>query len=613
MADTVAALVHPKALHTASLMEALLSKTPSGVVVLDADFRILRANQNFFDQLRFKADQAVSKNIFDVLPSTLLIDSGVAQALQKVKRSGQAIKLTDVSYNLGPSSLKTLNVFIQAIPDSDEGGFLMVWDDISDRVEKIFELSMLRQINEAIMEKKLHLDRLLHLILTCVTAGSALAFNRAFLFLVSKDGRRVHGKLGVGPQSKEDAYRIWSALGADWRTLKDFLDTFNHEPQDREAPLTHAVRAMECSLRRSKNAVVWAIQNKRACHVTDVENDPRVGSDFCRFDSAREFVIVPLIGRHRVLGAIAADNIYSGEPIREEQVQLLTMFSNQAGLAIETAQMYRDLQRDRNKLHQAYQALKNTQNRLMNAEKLAAVGKMAAHVSHEIRNPLVTIGGFARTILRNVSDGDVNQAAQIIVEEVTRLEKILWDVLDFSRPVTPEFKMDDVNDVIRESCVLISGDVKDRNIELLLHLDKMLPRIVMDPRQWKQAILNVVKNAIMAMPSGGILSIKTSRVDRFVQTEIIDTGVGIPPDAISRLFVPFFTTRQSGSGLGLALTRQIVEEHDGTIEIRSEEGKGTVCTICLPVERKTKEISPKEFIRWRGEKEPERGVSWKQS
>ena len=587
---------HASAVHLAEIQDALLELTRSGVVILDAHFRVIRANQNFFDQLHLKSDRITGKNIFDVFPSALLIDSSLAQALQRVKRTGQPIKLTDIRYSVGPNSIKTLNVTIRCMGSSTAVGFVMVWDDISDQVEKIFELSMVRQINDIMMQRHMSLDRLLHLILTCVTAGSALGFNRAFLLLVDKDGKWVRGQMGVGPQSREDVYRIWAALGAQWQPLKDFLAASSYTPEAKDSPVAQMVSKMKFSMSQTRNVVVASIHKKKACKVTDALRDARVNAKFRDIYTAKEFVIVPLMGRQRVLGVIIADNIYSNEPITEDQVQLLTMFANQAGLAIETAKTYRNLQKDRNQLRQAYQTLKNTQNKLMNAEKLAAIGKMAAYISHEIRNPLVTIGGFARSVLKAASLQEVHQAADIILEETTRLEKILDEVLDFSRPIRPEFKFYDVNEVLRESCVLVSEELKSRGITLRRDLGENLQRIFMDPGQLKQAILNILKNAIYAMPLGGALSITSARRRAHVEVMVVDTGSGISQSVMPQLFTPFFTTRQTGSGLGLAVTRQIVQEHGGTIEIRSVEGKGTTCELHLPVEKKINGVLEEEAV-----------------
>lgn len=570
----------------AGVLETLLSLTHSGVVLLDSGLRVLQANPAFCRQLHVRADQLEGKIFHDVLPSPLLLDSGIPEALKQVKLTGRPAKITDIRCSLGPNCVMTLNVSIHPVPGKGAGAFLTVWDDVSDRVEKIFELSMLRQINESMMEKNLRLDRLLHLVLTCVTAGSALGFNRAFLLLVSKDGRRVCGKMGVGPQSKEDAYKVWAKLGAEGRTtLKDFLGGLSYEPPSKDSPLAQDVAKLDFSMAGTHNAVVSAILHKKACLVGDAATDARVDGEFRAVYPVEEFVIVPLIGRNRVLGAIIADNVYSRDAIRQEQVQLLTMFANQAGLALETAEMYRNLQKDRNQLKQAYQTLMNTQSKLMSAEKLAAIGKMAAHVSHEIRNPLVTIGGFARTILKKNPQPEIREAAEIVVSEVTRLEKILNEVLDFSRPVTPIFKSQDLNEVIRESCVLVSAELKSGEVRLLCKLDDKLPKIVMDSQQLKQAVLNILKNAINAMPSGGTLTVTTECLKEYAKIDVTDTGSGIPEAVLRQLFTPFFTTRQTGTGLGLAVTRQIVEEHEGTIDIKSEEGKGTTCLIFLPLQR----------------------------
>jgi hypothetical protein len=401
---------------------------------------------------------------------------------------------------------------------------------------------------------------------------------------VNKPGTRVAGKMGVGPASSEHAYRVWARLGAEQKTLKDVLESHSAGQGADDVHLEEVTKRMDFSLKDTGNVIVDSIVHKKPRKVANALTDPQVSPPVRELLGSAEFVVVPMIVRDKAIGAIIADNIYSMVPISEEHVQLLTMFANQAGLVIEIAEMYKHLEQEKNKLKDAYRQISLTQEKLLEAERLAAVGKMAAYVSHEIRNPLVTIGGFAQTILKHPEKiRQTQERIRIIVKEVNRLELILSEVLEFSKPVKPNFQPARINQVVNETCVLIQRELPKKKIVLKKELSPGLPKIVIGGKQVTQALLNVFKNSIYAMPRGGTITVATGRSDRYVAIAIKDTGKGIPRELADKLFTPFFTTKRKGSGLGLAVTDQIVKDHGGRIEVKSEVGKGTTFILYLPV------------------------------
>jgi len=554
---------------------------PACLFILDPHLTIISVNRSYCDICRKKQEEMLGHSIFDVLPGTLMHEAGLGELLKKVVRTRESAHMTGLRYTgPGSQSARTLNIDVRLIGAGDDGRVLCTIDDVSDRVEKIFELSMLRYINEAIAREDLKPQKILNMILTCVTAGSALGFNRAFLLFVNKSGTRVVGRMGVGPASREHAYRVWAQLGAEQKTLKDMLAG----PAAADAHLEEITALMNFSLKEKHNIVVEAVTQKKPFKVVNAQADPQVSPAIRGLLGSAEFVVVPMIVRDRAIGAIIADNIYSAVPISEEHVQLLTMFADQAGLVLEIAEMYKKLEQEKNKLKDAYRQISVTQEKLLEAERLAAIGKMAAYVSHEIRNPLVTIGGFAQTIQRHPEKiSQTKGRIRIIVKEVNRLEKILSEVLEFSKPYKPNFQPARINQVVKETCVLIQRELAKKKIGLAMELAPGLPRLLVDAKQVTQALLNVFKNSIYAMPRGGTITVKTERADRCLRVIIRDTGRGIPQELLDKLFTPFFTTKRKGSGLGLAVTEQIVKDHGGWIEVKSEVGKGTTFLLYLPI------------------------------
>ncbi len=457
---------------------------------------------------------------------------------------------------------------------------------------KYYQLSLLNKVGNA-MQGMHELDRLLHLILTCVTAGGAIGFNRAMLLLVNHEKGIVKGMMGVGPATAEEAGRIWDKLSKEnWR-LDDFLAHIDEYPSQKSA-VDEITRSIRLSLDNESDFVIRSIMEKKTFLINDALYEKRVHPIIKEKLHTNEFVIVPLLARDKVLGVIIADKLFSGKSIDKDSIQLLTMFANQAGLAIERADAYEKLTVKIEELKEAYEELKDTQNKLVRSERLATIGKMAAHVAHEIRNPLTTIGGFAHAMMKFSHDMEkVKRNSKIIYEEVYRLERILQNVLDFTKPGSPVFELGCINEVIDEIINFLQDDFENCNITLRkeLHLD--IPRILFDAQQIRQAFINLIKNSIYSISeaikcgngsSGNhLIELSTTTENEYLKIKILDTGVGMTPTVIENLFNPFFTTKPGGSGLGLAVTHKIIEEHGGFIDVISKVGSGSEFIIYLPL------------------------------
>ena len=227
--------------------------------------------------------------------------------------------------------------------------------------------------------------------------------------------------------------------------------------------------------------------------------------------------------------------------------------------------------------------LKRLQEKLIRSERLAATGEMAASIVHEIKNPLAIIGGFARSIRKRPEDTErVVRNAGIIVEEIERMERLVADMLDFSRPQIPRLENTDVIAFITKTLSLLEKDMTSRGVVAEIGFSDEYIEYKLDPNQFKQVLINVIQNALNAMPEGGLLRIWITRTGSWLSIDVIDTGQGISRDFLGRVFEPFFTTRGKGTGLGLAISQRIVQSHGGTITLSSEEGMGTTVHIQLP-------------------------------
>jgi two-component system, LuxR family, sensor kinase FixL len=224
------------------------------------------------------------------------------------------------------------------------------------------------------------------------------------------------------------------------------------------------------------------------------------------------------------------------------------------------------------------------EERLRLSERLAAVGDTIGHISHEIKNPLMIIGGFARQLLKaSVLDDKGRQKLQMIAEEVERLENLMSDMKDFTRPPSLQKKMGKIDLLIDEVIAFFVETLEERGIKLIKGPGEPIPEYNFDPQQLKQVLVNLVKNAVEAMPHGGQITISTRLQTSYLEIEVTDTGEGMAEEVVENIFTPYFTTKSKGSGLGLVITSNIIKAHEGEIRVSSTPGKGSTFTIQLPL------------------------------
>ncbi len=228
--------------------------------------------------------------------------------------------------------------------------------------------------------------------------------------------------------------------------------------------------------------------------------------------------------------------------------------------------------------------VRKLQEEIRRSEKLAALGRLAAGVAHEIRNPLSSIKGFATFFKGRFEDGtDEKKAAEVMINEVERLNRVIGELLEFARPSELKKRQVDINEVLEHSLRLIKEDVKSKGIKLRYEKNSETLPVLVDPDRFFQVLLNLYLNAIEAMDKGGALEVRAMAVDGMgVRVEISDTGKGIEPGAIHKIFDPYFTTKSKGTGLGLAIVHKIVEAHGGDIRVSSKPGSGTTFYITIP-------------------------------
>jgi signal transduction histidine kinase len=403
--------------------------------------------------------------------------------------------------------------------------------------------------NSGLMET-FDIDEILRLVLEGVTKN--IGFDRARLYLVNEKRNILECKM---------------AVGIDEGKIKEI--TLPLDPEE--------------------SVVARSIFEKRPFVIPDASRDPRVNPVLQEKLNLQSLVVIPLLAKEKSLGAIAADHTEPGRDITRETLESVMTFAQQAGLAIHNALMYQELkafsQQMEEKIQKTTADLRKTEAQLIRSEKLAALGQLSAGIAHEIRNPLTSINILIHSLTENLpTEHSRWEDLKVIEEEILRINEIVDQFLRFAKPASPLLEKTNLIPIFEEILQLLRPQIEKCRIAVNKEFEP-LPLITVDKEQIKQVILNLLMNAIQAMTGGGKLSMsgRLSKDGYWVELAIQDSGVGIPPEDIDKLFDPFFSTKEGGIGLGLSIAHRIIDQHHGKIEVESIPEKGTLFTISLPV------------------------------
>lgn len=426
-------------------------------------------------------------------------------------------------------------------------------------------LTVLHEIS-AVLMTTIELDKILSILVRALTYKNALAYDRAIIFLVDRKRQVLtesrHADQLTGPADLP----LRQALLAD-------LD-------DAKAAAPIGDRPIEVPLQVDQGILAQSVIWRKPFHIVRADQHTQVNQQIRAQLSGQEFVAVPLLAKGEATGVIVIDNHASKRPLDEEDVHFLMMFANQAALAIENSRLVEAIEA-------SSKELTLIRERMLESDRLAAMSSIAEGLAHEIRNPLVSIGGFARRISKQVKPGDdLRKYVDVIVAEVERLEKILRQMFDYTGDSLGYFSEHEINTLVEDALTLIQRDLEKCHIQVVRDYAE-LPPVYCDERQIKLVFFNIFQNAQQAMEHGGTLTVRTFPLEKkdglYAAIAISDTGGGIAPELVYNIFNPFFTTKEQGTGLGLSIAQRIVSRHYGDIEINNELGKGITFTVTLPI------------------------------
>ena len=399
----------------------------------------------------------------------------------------------------------------------------------------------------------LDIEEILKLVLEGVTKN--IGFDRARLYLVNEKRNMIECKMAVG--------------------------------LDREK-----IQGLVLPLDPEDSIAARSVFEKKPFLIPDAQRDPRVNVLLKERLNLHSLVVVPLLAKEKVMGVIVADHSEPGKKLTQETLDSMVTFAQQAGLAIHNAFMYQELktfsQQMEEKIRKTTADLKKTEAQLVRSEKLASLGQLAAGIAHEIRNPLTSINILIHSLAENLSTDHVHREDLLVIEEeIERINRIIDQFLRFGKPSSPHFEKTDVLSILEETLLLLRLQIEKQKI----HVERVfnpLPPAVLDREQMKQVILNLMMNALQAMPAGGQLHLSASESEEpgWLHLGIRDSGPGIPPEHLAKLFDPFFSTKDGGIGLGLSIAHRIIDQHHGRIEVASTPGEGTLFALSLPVNQK---------------------------
>ncbi len=429
----------------------------------------------------------------------------------------------------------------------------------------------------------IELNTVLQSILVGITAEEGLQFNRAFLLLFNEEHSELQGKMAIGPPSKAGANQVWGEIKSKNLNLTEILKIVKNSSMQNDSGIQSIVQKLRFPATDSGNVLIKACTERTSIYVEAGQHEGhRISEQLQENLQGNTFIVTPLFPPNKSLGVIIADNFVTSHPITKDDINSLEIFASQASLAIEHSRLDIVMQNKINELEAVTQELEKSKDLLIDAERYSALGLMSAQLAHAIRNPITTIGGIARLLVKNSAEEKTRKFLDMIIRESSRIEATLDTLFNFVGEDKPDKSCQPLYPLILKSIRLFYSAMKKQSIRYKLNLPEPDPEPFIDIRFIRQMLLHLIRNGIEAMPNGGDLVITCTKGDAEIRITIEDSGPGMGASDIDRASDPFFTTKTYGTGMGLTLVEKIVADHQGYFSLKHSQRGGLIATAVLP-------------------------------
>ncbi|WP_163340274.1 response regulator [Desulfopila sp. IMCC35008] len=447
----------------------------------------------------------------------------------------------------------------------------------------------LHQLNlqmNSVYLSNVELKAILRAILVGITSEEGLKFNRAFLALFSDDGQILEGKLAIGTTCRAEAGRVWDSIKQKNLQLQDIITDDNGGNEEGDVEVNRIISQLRVPVTDLSHILISAAINRQTIVVT---NGSAIGCnvpyELLHILDHSSFVVVPLYSPSKSLGVLIVDNFVTHKQITLEEIHSLEIFASQASLAIEHSHLYEDMRIKIEELEMVNQELDKSKDLLVAAERYSAVGHMSAQLVHVIRNPITSIGGTARLLVKRTEDPYIAKFLKVISKEAAKIEATLEDLFNFVEERQLQLAPHQLYSLLRRCVMVFYTTMKNGNITYQFDLPGISPVVQVDGDRFRQVFLHLIKNGIEAMTGGGVLFVGctyTENREDGIEVIIRDSGTGIADNHLQLVTDPFFTTKTYGTGMGLTLVEKITAMHGATFHLKQHEKGGMVAKVHLP-------------------------------
>ncbi len=451
---------------------------------------------------------------------------------------------------------------------------------------KTLEIRFLHELGY-VLQSSVNLDEVLSVALTAITAGKGFGMNRAFLLLCDREEGVLKGYLGLGPRNLEEASQVWDEILQNDMDLQTLAQNFRLNKLSSERAKFHDVlEQLTIPLSNKEHIIIKALDGKRPVMVEGAFRHPDVPPELARLLGVDAFLLMPLISRNRRVGMIIADNCITHRTITEEDMRSLETFSFPVAFAIERASLYDKLQVELNRVTEAGKKLKEQQELIVRMENMALVGRITSSIAHSVRNPLMIIGGFARSMLKNSPESDPKRTfIESIVAETRHLEGVLDEILNYSDSLYPTRDFWDVNQLVETALRDTADTLTSLGYATAYIPGQELPAVYIDFKQLSYCLRTVLQNDITGLGVDRSIVITSQRGEECVILRVEDHSRHISQAELDHLLVPFSETRDLGAGLGLALCKTMLEKQGVPFVAQADLHEGIRYSITLPTRK----------------------------